>query len=93
MSGRPWIPKIPETITALGSLATAAGGLAKLAPENGGSASSFKLYEIILDQGQPQTQTSEDRMKEALVTAKYRYQTNFKLTSTDFPPRHDIRRA
>jgi len=42
--------KIPETITALGSLATAAGGLAKLAPEAGGGGSSFKLYEIILDQ-------------------------------------------
>jgi hypothetical protein len=45
--------KIPETITALGSLATAAGGLAKLAQAQGGSGGErpFRLFEIIVRQG------------------------------------------
>ena len=46
--------KIPETITALGSLATASGGLAKLAERAGagGQEQPFRLFEIVTRQGQ-----------------------------------------
>ena len=46
--------KIPETITALGSLASASGGLAKLAAEAAATSDQkgFKLYEILMREGQ-----------------------------------------
>jgi hypothetical protein len=46
--------KIPETITALGSLASAGGGLAKLAAEAAATSDQkpFKLYEILMRDGQ-----------------------------------------
>jgi hypothetical protein len=46
--------KIPETITALGSLATAAGGFAKLIERAGAREQEqpFRLFEIIMRQGE-----------------------------------------
>jgi hypothetical protein len=46
--------KIPETITALGSLATAAGGLAKLVEGQAVAAEEkpFRLFEIIMREGE-----------------------------------------
>ena len=45
--------KMPSTITALGSLATAGGGLAKLAAEAAATSGQkpFKLYEIMMREG------------------------------------------
>jgi hypothetical protein len=46
--------KVPDTITALGSLATAAGDLAKLAqgPDGQGEEPCFRFFEIITRQGE-----------------------------------------